>query len=47
VQILSSAVKAYSPDVVVSPAGGFVVVWNEEAFPDLRTVVQPITLPLR
>lgn len=47
VQTLSSVVKAYTPDVTVSPTGDFIVVWNEEAFPDLRTVVQPITLPLR
>jgi hypothetical protein len=47
VQTLSSVIKAYNPDVTISPAGDFIVVWNEEAFPDLRTVVKPITLPLR
>jgi hypothetical protein len=47
VQTLSSTVKAYDPAVTVALGGGFVVVWNEEAFPDLRTVVQPLTLPLR
>jgi hypothetical protein len=47
VQTLSSVVKAYTPDVAVAPDGEFVIVWNEEAFPDLRTVVQPISLPVR
>ena len=47
VQTLSSVVKAYTPDVAVASDGEFVVVWNEEAFPDLRTVVQPISLPVR
>ena len=47
VQTLSSVVKAYTPDVAVAPDGEFVVVWNEEAFPDLRTVVQPVSLPVR
>lgn len=42
VQTLSSAVKAYSPDVAVTPAGDFVVAWHEERFPSLKTVVQPL-----
>ena len=42
VQTLSKAVKAYSPDVVVTPGGGFVLAWHEEQFPSLKTVVQPL-----
>jgi hypothetical protein len=42
VQTLSKAVKAYAPDVAVTPAGDFVVAWHEEQFPSLKTVVQPL-----
>jgi len=42
VQTLSKAVKAYSPDVAVTPAGDFVVAWHEEQFPSLKTIVQPL-----
>ena len=41
---LSQAIKAYSPDVAVAPDGGFVVVWHEEHFPALKTIVQPVRL---
>jgi hypothetical protein len=42
VQSLSPALKAYAPDVAVSPIGGFVVVWHEEQFPVIKTVVQSL-----
>ena len=42
VQSLSPALKAYAPDVAVSPTGGFVAVWHEEQFPVIKTVVQPL-----
>ena len=45
IQTLSQAIKAYSPDVAVAPDGGFVVVWHEEHFPALKTIVQPVRLP--
>jgi hypothetical protein len=41
---LSSALKAYAPDVAVSPTGEFVVVWHEEQFPLTKTVIQTIRL---
>ena len=48
VQTLSRAVKAYSPDVAVTPTGDFVVAWHEEQFPSLKTVVQTLRVsPLR
>ena len=42
VRVLSDAVKAYAPDVKVTPAGDFLVAWHEERFPSLRTVVQAV-----
>jgi hypothetical protein len=42
---LSDAIKAYAPDVAVAPNGEFVVAWQEEPFPVLRTVTQTIKLP--
>jgi hypothetical protein len=42
VQTLSQAIKAYQPAVTISPAGEFVVVWHEEQFPLVKTVVQPV-----
>jgi hypothetical protein len=42
--VLSQAIKAYAPSVTISPAGEFVVVWHEEQFPHIKTVVQPIRL---
>ncbi len=42
IQSLSPALKAYAPDVAVSPTGGFVVVWHEEQFPMIKTIVHPL-----
>lgn len=42
VQSLSSALKAYAPDVAVSPTGGFIVVWHEEQFPVIKTIIHPL-----
>jgi len=39
-QSLSTAVKAYAPDVAAAPNGDFVAVWHEEQFPVTKTVVQ-------
>jgi hypothetical protein len=39
-QSLSTALKAYTPDVAVAPNGDFVAVWHEEQFPLTKTVVQ-------
>jgi hypothetical protein len=39
---LSQAIKAYAPDVAVSPLGDFVVIWHEEHWPAIKTTVQPI-----
>jgi hypothetical protein len=44
-QSLSDAVKAYTPDVAAAPGGEFVVAWQEEPFPVLRTVTRTIKLP--
>jgi len=41
---VSQAIKAYAPDIAVSPPGDFVVVWHEEQFPVTKTVVQSIQL---
>jgi hypothetical protein len=41
---LSSAIKAYAPDVTLAPDGSFLVAWHEEQFPYTKTVVQPIRL---
>lgn len=41
VRVLSEAVKAWAPDVVTA-GPDFVVVWHEERFPRLTTVVQRI-----
>jgi hypothetical protein len=45
VQSLSSALKAYAPDVAVSSTGEFVVAWHEEQFPLTKTVIQTVRLP--
>jgi hypothetical protein len=42
-QTLTQAVKAFAPDVVAAP-GGFIIVWHEEQFPSIKTVIQSITL---
>lgn len=39
-QSLSTALKAYAPDVAVAPNGDFVAVWHEEQFPFTKTIVQ-------
>jgi hypothetical protein len=39
VQVLSQAVKAYAPDVVMSAAGEPIVAWHEEQFPQTKTVI--------
>jgi hypothetical protein len=39
-QSLSTAIKAYAPDVAAAPNGDFVVVWHEEQFPSTKTVAQ-------
>ena len=43
----SQAIKAYAPDVAVSPTGDVVVIWHEEQFPAIKTVVQPVRLDER
>jgi hypothetical protein len=45
VHLLSRAIKAYAPDVAFAPDGSFLVAWHEEAFPFLKTVVQPVRIP--
>ncbi len=42
-QSLSSAIKAWAPAVAATPAG-FIIVWHEEQFPSIKTVVQTLTL---
>jgi len=42
IHTLSSAIKAYEPDVAVARDGGFVVAWHEEQFPFVQTVVQAV-----
>ena len=44
IQTLSTAVKAWEPDIAVGRDGRFVVAWHEEQFPFVKTVVQPIRL---
>ena len=41
-QSLSTAIKAYAPDVAATPGGDIVVVWHEEQFPLTKTVVQTL-----
>lgn len=45
VRVLSSSIKAYSPDIAFAPDGSFLVAWHEEQFPFLKTIVQPVLLP--
>jgi hypothetical protein len=42
-QSLSPAIKAFAPAVAVA-RGGFIIVWHEEQFPSIKTVVQTLTL---
>jgi hypothetical protein len=44
IHALSTAIKAYAPDISVGPDGAFVVVWQEEQSPFVKTVVQPVRL---
>lgn len=37
IEQLSTAMKAWAPSVAIAPDGGFVVAWNEEAFPVTRS----------
>lgn len=45
IQSLSQAIKAYAPDIAITPTGAFVVVWQEEQFPRIKTVLQHLQLP--
>jgi hypothetical protein len=38
--VVSKAIKSFMPDVTVAPDGRFVVVWHEEHFPSIKTIVQ-------
>jgi len=42
-QSLSLAIKAFAPAVAAMPAG-FIIVWHEEQFPSIKTVVGTVTL---
>jgi len=42
-QTLTQAVKAFAPDVVAAP-GGFIIVWHEEQFPSIKTVIHSVKL---
>jgi hypothetical protein len=42
-QTLTQAVKAFAPDVVAAP-GGFMIVWHEEQFPSIKTVIHTVKL---
>ena len=44
IQTLSTAVKAWEPDIAVARDGSFVVAWHEEQFPFVKTVVQAVRL---
>jgi hypothetical protein len=44
IHVLSQAIKAYAPDITRAPTGDFVVVWHEEQFPAIKTVVQWLRL---
>jgi hypothetical protein len=43
VQSLSTAIKAFAPAVTATRAG-FIIVWHEEQFPAIKTVVHTMTL---
>jgi len=45
IQALSSAIKAYAPDIAIARDGSFVVAWHEEQFPFVKTVVQTVRIP--
>jgi hypothetical protein len=44
VHTLSTAIKAYAPDVAVAGDASFMVAWHEEQFPHTKTVVQTIRI---
>jgi hypothetical protein len=46
IRVLSSTIKAYAPDIAFAGNGSFLVVWHEEQFPFLKTVVQTVRLPV-
>jgi hypothetical protein len=43
VRPLSQAIKAFAPDVIATPRG-FMIVWHEEQFPTIKTVVQTLAI---
>ena len=44
IHTLSTAVKAWEPDIAVTRDGSFVVAWHEERFPHVKTVVQTLRI---
>jgi hypothetical protein len=44
--VLSRALKAWAPDVVVTPSGEFLIAWHEEQFPSVKTVTQRVRVPV-
>ena len=44
IHTLSTAIRAWDPDIVVGRDGTFVVAWHEARFPSVTTVVQPVRL---
>jgi hypothetical protein len=44
IRTLSTAIKAWEPDIVVGRDGTFVVAWHEARFPSVTTVVHPVRL---
>jgi len=39
IQTLSTAIKAWEPDIAAAPDGSFLIAWHEEQFPSVKTVV--------
>ena len=44
IHTLSTAIKAWEPDIAVGRDGSFMVAWHEEQFPSVKTVVQAVRL---
>ena len=42
IQTLSTAIKAWEPDVAAAPDGSFWIAWHEERFPSVTTVVETV-----
>lgn len=42
IQTLSTAIKAWEPDIAMGPDGSFLIAWHEEQFPSVKTVVQTV-----